>query len=48
MPVISRNETLKLFVDYIGNTIIKGDLNKFNFDFSLNLTKTILKITKNN
>ena len=47
IPLINFNETLKLFVDYIGNTLLQDNFNNFNFNFSLNLTKTLLKITKN-
>ena len=46
-PLVNFNETLKLFVDYIGNTLLKTNINNFDFNFSINLTKTILKITKN-
>jgi len=46
-PLVNFNETLKLFVDYIGKTLMKGNFNNFDYNFSLNLTKTILKITKN-
>ena len=46
-PLINFNETLKIFVDHVGNTLLKGNFNNFNYNFSLNLTKTILKITKN-
>ena len=46
-PLVYFNETLKLFVNFIGNTLLKANFNNFNFNFSLNLTKTILKITKN-
>jgi len=47
IPLISRNETLKLFVKYIEKTILNSNIKKFNFNFSINLTKTILKITNN-
>ena len=47
LPLVYFNETLKLFVNYIGNTLLNNNLKDFNFNFSLNLTKTILKITKN-
>ena len=48
MPRIGKNETLKLFVNYIYKIINNNDYKKFNFNFSLNITKTILKITENN
>ena len=41
------NETLKLFVNFIGDTLLKTNFNNFDYNFSLNLTKTILRITKN-
>ena len=47
-PLVYFNETLKLFVNFIGDTLLKANFNNFDFNFSLNLTKTILKITKNN
>ena len=47
-PVVNYKETLKLFVDYIGKTLSKSKFNSFDYDFSINLTKTILKMTKNN
>ena len=47
LPLVYFNETLKLFVNFIGNTLFKDNLNNFDFNFSLNLTKTILKITRN-
>ena len=46
-PVINSNETLKLFINYVGNTLINGNFKNFNSNFSLNLTKTLLNITKN-
>ena len=46
-PLVYFNETLKLFVNFIGNKLLKNDLKNFDFNFSSNLTKTILKITKN-
>ena len=46
-PLVYFNETLKLFVNFIGNMLLKNDLKNFDFNFSSNLTKTILKITKN-
>ena len=46
-PQVYFNETLKLFVNYIGNTLLNNNLKDFNFNFSLNLTKTISRITKN-
>jgi len=46
-PLVNFNETLKLFIDYVGNTIITDNFKNFNFNFSLNLTKTLLNITKN-
>ena len=46
-PLVNFNETLKLFIDYVGNTLINDNFKNFNFNFSLNLTKTLLKITKN-
>jgi|TARA_B100001964_G_scaffold241193_1_gene312930 predicted dehydrogenase len=46
-PLVNFNETLKLFIDYVGNTLINGYFKNFNFNFSLNLTKTLLSITKN-
>ena len=48
MPRIGKNETLKLFVNFIYKIINKNNHKKFNFNFSLDITKTILKITKNN
>ena len=48
MPRIAKNETLKLFVNYIYKIINKNDYKKFDFNFSLDITKTILKITNNN
>jgi len=47
MPSINKNETLKLFVNYIFKTLNENHYKKFDFDFSLNITKTIQKITKN-
>ena len=47
LPLVYYNETLKLFVNYIGNTLLNNNLKDFNFNFSLNLTKTISRITKN-
>ena len=47
LPLVYFNETLKLFVNYIGNTLLNNNVKDFNFNFSLNLTKTISKITKN-
>ena len=46
-PLVNSNETLKLFIDYVGNTLINDNFKNFNFNFSLNLTKTLLNITKN-
>ena len=46
-PLVNFNETLKLFVDNIGKTLVKSNFRNFDFNFSINLTKTILKITKN-
>jgi len=46
-PLVYFNETLKLFVNFIGNKLLKNNLKNFDFNFSPNLTKTILKITKN-
>ena len=46
-PQVYFNETLKLFVNFIGNKLLKNNLKNFDFNFSPNLTKTILKITKN-
>ena len=46
-PLINFNETLKIFVNHVGNTLLKANFNNFDYNFSLNLTKTILKITKN-
>jgi predicted dehydrogenase len=47
IPKVNFNETLKLFVNYIGKTLLKPNFNKFEYNFSLNLTKTILRITNN-
>ena len=47
MPSINKNETLKLFVNYIYKTLNENYFKKFDFNFSLNITKTIQKITKN-
>ena len=47
MPSINKNETLKLFVNYIYKTLNINDYKKFDFDFSLNITKIIQKITRN-
>mgnify|MGYP006114615179 CR=1 FL=1 len=47
LPLVYFNETLQLFINYIGNTLLNNNLKDFNFNFSLNLTKTISKITKN-
>ena len=48
LPLVYFNETLKLFVDHISKTLLKNNFAKFDFNFSLELTKSILKITKNN
>lgn len=48
MPRIGKNETLKLFVNYIYKIINENKYKKFDFNFSLDITKTILKVTKNN
>ena len=47
MPSINKTETLKLFVNYICKTLNKNDYKRFDFDFSLNITKTIQRITRN-
>ena len=47
MPTISKKETLKLFVNSIYKTLYTNNFKNFDFNFSLNITKTILKITKN-
>jgi predicted dehydrogenase len=47
MPQINKNETLNLFVSYIYNALNNKKINKFDFNFSLNITSAILKITKN-
>jgi len=46
-PAVNYKETLKLFVDYIGTTLSKSNFKGFNYNFSINLTKTILKMTNN-
>jgi len=47
MPNISKKETLKLFVNSIFKTLYNNNFKKFDFNFSIDITKTILKITKN-
>ena len=46
-PLVNFNETLKLFVDNIAKTLVKPNFRNFDYNFSLDLTKTISKITKN-
>jgi predicted dehydrogenase len=47
-PLVYFNETLKLFVEYIGKTLMQNKFKNFDFNFSMNLTKTLIKITNNN
>jgi len=47
-PLVYFNETLKLFVEYISKTLIENNFKKFDLNFSINITKTIIKISKNN
>ena len=47
-PLVYFNETLKLFVDFIGITLNKDNFKDFDFNFSLKLTQSIIKITNNN
>ena len=47
-PTVNYKETLRLFVDYIGAALSKPNFKSFNYNFSINLTKTILKMTNNN
>ena len=47
-PLVYFNETLKLFVEYIGKTLINNNFKEFDLNFSINITNTILKISKNN
>ena len=47
LPLVYFNETLKLFVEYIGKTLIENNFKKFDLKFSTNITKTILKISNN-
>jgi predicted dehydrogenase len=47
LPLVYFNETLKLFVEYIGKTLIENNFKKFDLNFSTNITKTILKISNN-
>ena len=48
LPLVYFNETLKLFVEYISKTLIEDNFKKFDLNFSTNITKTILKISKSN